>query len=82
MKPPKLNKLSKKELRKLYANQWNQNIILAGENEKLNRAFTAQRNASETYAKALTEATEQLESSTAMKESLLKILNRVRRSEE
>lgn len=82
MKPPKLNKLSKKELKKLYANQWKQNIVIVGENASLNRAFTNLRNTSEIYAKALTEATEQLESSTAMKESLLKIINRVKRSEE
>lgn len=37
MKPPYLKKLTKKELRKAYSDQWNQNNNIVGENYSLNR---------------------------------------------
>lgn len=53
MKPPKINKLSKKQLKKLYSRQWNANNELAGENVHL-------KNQSDTWYKLAASTGEQL----------------------
>lgn len=55
-KPPKLNKLSKKQLKKLYTVQWNANNELAWENARLEILYKVAKNQIDTLEQAIQSA--------------------------
>lgn len=71
-KPPKLNRFSKKQLKKLYTIQWNANNELAGENARLEILYKVAKNQIDTVEQALISKEWEIEHKQRLLEAIIK----------